>query len=111
MKCRNCPISLRCLAGRLGFIGLCPECGITTLADTAGKALRLRCEKRTIQLAKNVDVDPGTGVIISDPIGKTIGVSRCSKCITQDRRAHGWTATNPAEFDAQQIDLDEEEAP
>ena len=101
MLCRKCPISLRCLAGRLGFVALCPVCGITTV-EHGSVPVRLRCEKRTEELYKGLVVQEGSGIVIWDPVGSTIGVSQCGKCTAVERQKAGWT------YDARQLDLDEE---
>jgi hypothetical protein len=79
---------------------LCPDCGIVTLDSYNLTPVRLRCERRTKELCR-VPVPVGDGFIIWDPIGKTIGISLCGKCKSQDVGVR-------SNYDTRQIDLNEE---
>jgi hypothetical protein len=113
MECRSCPLSLRCLAGKLGDITFCPWCGYTTVSeagvgeinDPDDKQIRLRCEQRqpsTLDYPK--DLVEGQGSIAADPTGRNVAVAMCSKCYAERRRYLGWATRDPSFYTKFELD-------
>lgn len=114
MQCRSCPLSLRCLAGRLGNINYCPYCGFITVGEqvvvrihdsVVVNAVRLRCERRNADLMKGVPpLVKGTGIIVPDPMGGHMAISQCAKCDAKEREAQGWKAAPQQLYNNQELD-------
>lgn len=114
MKCRDCPLSLRCYAGKLTPTNWCPECHYLVChrgplqvsldaSDVVTQSVRLRCELRTEEMLR-IGVTRG---VAPDPIvaKNQIGVTRCSKCEAIKRLREGLRVAVPPEaYDKIELD-------
>lgn len=111
MKCRDCPLSLRCLAGRLGNIALCPACRYLTVGDVVPinmrpmNQVRLRCVRR-ISVSLSYEDCTEHGAMTDDPVmSGPMAITLCAKCIAIRRIAAGVaSAVDPSAFDAVELD-------
>jgi hypothetical protein len=105
------------MAGRLGHLCYCPDCGYIVLEDVTklhtydeGRAqqhmpARLRCEKRGPELLKGTPpIMDGQGIIVPDPVGGFMGIAQCAKCDAKKRSAKGWDTMSPEFYEAHELD-------